>query len=47
MANLLQDSSRYEVFKSMVPEPSTTPSADSYDLEVIEWRRDLNTSMSF
>lgn len=45
MANLLQDISRYEVFRSMVPESSTSPSADSYPLEVIEWRKDLNTSM--
>jgi hypothetical protein len=47
MANLLQDNSRREEFRSMVPEPNTSPSADSYALEVIEWRKDLNTSMSF
>jgi len=46
MANLLQDISRYDVFRSMVPESSTSPSADSYALEVIEWRKD-NTSTSF
>jgi hypothetical protein len=44
MAHLLQDISRDEVFTSMVPDSSTSPSADSYALEVIEWRKDLNTS---
>jgi hypothetical protein len=47
MADLLQDISRRKVFRSMVPEPDTSPPADSCTLEAIEWHKDLDTSTSF